>query len=53
LTSRQIKDLGERFEEEEHRHFGEEGFEQNVERVAAIERQLGIYDLAQFTPRRP
>jgi hemerythrin-like domain-containing protein len=53
LTTRQIQDMGERFEEEEHRLFGEEGFERNVERVAAIERQLGIYDLAQFTPRRP
>ena len=32
--------------------FGEEGFEKMVDRVAAIEKRLGIYDLAQFTPHR-
>jgi hemerythrin-like domain-containing protein len=51
VSKRQIQELGERFEEEEHHSFGQEGFEHNVERVAAIERQLGIYELAQFTPR--
>jgi hypothetical protein len=30
--------------------FGEDGFEQMVDRVASIEKALGIYDLAQFTP---
>ena len=30
--------------------FGKGGFEQKVERVATIEKNLGIYDLAQFTP---
>jgi hemerythrin-like domain-containing protein len=45
-----VKDLGEQFEEEEHRLFGKEGFEENVEKVSAIEKQLGIYDLAKFTP---
>lgn len=42
--------LGEDFEKREHQLFGEEGFEKMVDRVAAIERTLGIYDLAQFTP---
>jgi len=42
--------LGEDFERIEHRQLGEEGFERAVERVAEIERQLGIYELAQFTP---
>jgi hemerythrin-like domain-containing protein len=45
-----VKDLGERFEAEEHRLFGEQGFEKTVEEVAAIEKQLGIYELATFTP---
>jgi sterol desaturase/sphingolipid hydroxylase (fatty acid hydroxylase superfamily) len=31
--------------------FGDEGFERTVSQIAEIERQLGIYDLAQFTPR--
>ena len=43
--------LGEQFEDEEHRLFGEDGFEKMVDRVAGVEKLLGIYDLAQFTPR--
>lgn len=51
LPAKQIKALGEQFEKEEDRLFGNEGFEKTVEQVATIEKQLGIYDLAQFTPR--
>src|SRR5438045_5232747 len=43
--------LGEDFERKEHQLFGKEGFEGIVPRVAAIEKELGIYDLAQFTPK--
>lgn len=50
VSAKEVKDLGEQFEDEEHRLFGKEGFEENVEKVAAIEKQLGIYDLAHFTP---
>jgi hemerythrin-like domain-containing protein len=53
MSAKQLKDLGERFEKEEDRLFGDEGFEKNVDKVAAIEKQLGIYDLAQFTPKVP
>jgi hemerythrin-like domain-containing protein len=42
--------LGEDFENKEHELFGDDGFEKMVDRVANIERTLGIYDLAQFTP---
>ena len=48
---KRFKELGEQFEKEEDRLFGEEGFEKTVDQVAAIEKQLGIYDLAQFTPK--
>jgi hemerythrin-like domain-containing protein len=51
LPTARIEALGEQFEEKEHRLFGEEGFEKVVDQVAAIEKQLGIYDLAQFTPK--
>jgi hemerythrin-like domain-containing protein len=51
LSAKQLDELGEKFEKEEDRLFGDEGFEKNVEKVAAIEKQLGIYDLAQFTPK--
>jgi hypothetical protein len=43
--------LGEDFEEKEHQLFGKEGFEGMVPRVADLEKQLGIYDLSQFTPQ--
>jgi hemerythrin-like domain-containing protein len=43
--------LGESFEKKEHELFGAEGFERTTARVAAVEQSLGIYDLAQFTPR--
>jgi len=37
--------------DEEHRKFGQEGFEGMVDKVAGLEKTLGIYDLKQFTPR--
>lgn len=44
-------ELGEAFEKKEHELFGDDGFEKMVDRVAGIEKALGIYDLNQFTPR--
>jgi len=51
VSKHEFDALGEDFEKKEHQLFGEDGFERMVERVAGIERTLGIYDLAQFTPR--
>ena len=31
--------------------FGGDGFEEMVARVAEVEKKLGLYDLAQFTPK--
>jgi hemerythrin-like domain-containing protein len=50
LTPSQVVALGDRMEEDEHRVLGDEGFERTVAEVAALEKQLGIYDLKQFTP---
>jgi hemerythrin-like domain-containing protein len=50
VSRQDLQELGEQFEEKEHDLFGESGFEQMVGRVASIEKTLGIYDLAQFTP---
>jgi hemerythrin-like domain-containing protein len=50
VSSNEYYALGEDFEEKEHALFGDSGFEAMVDRVAAIEKTLGIYDLAQFTP---
>ncbi len=43
--------LGDEFEKKEKTLFGEGGFEQTVKLVAGIEKTLGIYELAQFTPQ--
>jgi hemerythrin-like domain-containing protein len=43
--------LGEDFERREHQAFGEDGFEHAVTEIDAIEKTLGIEDLAQFTPK--
>jgi hemerythrin-like domain-containing protein len=51
VPAKRIEELGDQFEKEEDRLFGDEGFEKTVDQVAAIEKQLGIYDLSQFTPK--
>jgi hemerythrin-like domain-containing protein len=51
IPAKQINELGEQFEKEEDRLFVEEGFEKTVVQVAEIEKQLGIYDLSQFTAK--
>jgi len=43
--------LGEDFERRERQVFGEDGFEHAVAQIDAIEKSLGIEDLAQFTPQ--
>jgi hemerythrin-like domain-containing protein len=43
--------LGDDFEKKEDELFGDEGFFKVVDQVAELEKKLGIYDLAQFTPR--
>jgi hypothetical protein len=43
--------LGEDFEKKEDELFGEDGFGKMVDKVAQIEKKLGIYELAQFTPK--
>lgn len=51
VSRHEYDSLGEEFEKNEHKLFGEGGFEMMVEKVAGIEKALGIYELAQFTPR--
>jgi len=53
VTSNEYDSLGERFEDEEHKLFGEDGFEKMVDEVAGLEKKIGIEDLAQFTPALP
>src|SRR6266404_1522673 len=51
VTPHEFDSLGEDFEKKENELFGENGFEKMVDKVAGIERRLGIYDLDQFTPK--
>jgi hemerythrin-like domain-containing protein len=51
LTEDEYNALGDQFEQREHDLFGPEGFERTVDRVAGIEKTLGIYDLVRFTPQ--
>jgi hemerythrin-like domain-containing protein len=50
-TGQEFGALGDEFEKKERALFGEDGFEKVVDRIASVEKALGIYDLAQFTPR--
>ena len=51
VTPHEFAALGEDFEKKEHELFGEDGFEHMIDKVAGMEKRLGIYDLAQFTPK--
>ncbi|HLH56915.1 MAG TPA: hemerythrin domain-containing protein [Verrucomicrobiae bacterium] len=51
LKPKAVQELGEKMEGEEKKILGDEGFERSVDQVATIEKQLGIYELGQFTPR--
>jgi hemerythrin-like domain-containing protein len=50
VTSNEYDSLGEQFEDEEHKLFGDDGFEKMVDEVANLEKRMGIDNLAQFTP---
>lgn len=50
ISSSEYAELGEKFEGEEHRLFGKNGFEDIVKKTAAIEESLGINGLGKFTP---
>jgi len=50
VSRHEYDSLGEEFENNEQKLFGKGGFETMVDKVANIEKSLGIYDLSQFTP---
>ena len=53
LSERQLREVGETFEDIEHRQFGKDGFADAVKQIAEIEEALGLADLAQFTAPKP
>lgn len=52
-TTKELDEMNDRFEDIEHEQFGEDGFEDAVKQMAAIESSLGLADIAQFTPPPP
>jgi hemerythrin-like domain-containing protein len=50
VSKHEYDSLGEEFEKNEQRLFGKDGFETMISKVENIEKSLGIYDLALFTP---
>jgi len=50
VSRNEYEAMAEDFENEEHRLFGEDGFEKMADRVASLEQMIGIHDLAKFTP---
>ena len=51
VTSDEYDELNDKFEDIEHEQFGEDGFEDAVKQIAAIEGDLGLSDLSIFTTR--
>jgi hemerythrin-like domain-containing protein len=51
VSPHELGALGEEFEKKEDQLFGDEGYFKVVDQVAALEKKLGIHELAQFTPR--
>jgi hemerythrin-like domain-containing protein len=51
VSAKEYEALGDKFEDKEKELFGRDGFEKIVKEVADLEKALGIYDLAQFTPK--
>ncbi len=50
MSEQEFKDLSEKMDDLEHKLFGKDGFEKIVKKVEDLEKDLGIYQLEQFTP---
>jgi hemerythrin-like domain-containing protein len=53
FTNKQLDEVGDQFEEIEHKMFGKDGFEDAERTISQIEQTLGMSDIAQFTPPPP
>jgi hemerythrin-like domain-containing protein len=53
LGNRKYEELGDQFEDIERKEFGGDGFDMALDKIGAIERALGVSDLAGFTAPRP
>ncbi len=53
MTTKQLDEMGDKFEEIEHQQFGENGFETALKQISEIEQSLGLSDISQFTAPPP
>src|SRR6476620_897868 len=53
FTDKQLDEVGDQFEDIEHKMFGKDGFEDAEKKISDIEGRLGFADLARFTPPAP
>jgi hemerythrin-like domain-containing protein len=53
LSERQLREMGDKFEDIERQQFGTDGFEDAVKQIGQIEQALGFTDLARFTAPPP
>ena len=53
LTAKQLDELGDLFEEIEHKTFGKDGFDDAVEQIAAIEKRAGVELASLIAPLPP
>jgi len=53
FTDKQLDEVGDQFEDIEHKMFGKDGFDDAEKKISDIEGRLGFADLAQFTPPVP
>jgi hemerythrin-like domain-containing protein len=53
FTDKQLDEISDQFEDIEHKMFGKDGFADAAKKIAGIEAELGLTDLAQFTPPPP
>jgi hemerythrin-like domain-containing protein len=53
FTDKQLDEIADQFEDIEHKMFGNDGFQDAEKKIAGIEAELGLTDLAQFTPPPP
>ncbi|MBR0552712.1 hemerythrin domain-containing protein [Stakelama marina] len=53
IGRRAYSELGEQFEEIEHKQFGGDGFDIALDKIAEVEAALGLQDLADFTAPAP
>jgi hemerythrin-like domain-containing protein len=53
LSAKQLDEMGELFEDIEHKTFGKDGFDDAVEQISAIERAIGLQNAALTAPPPP